>query len=120
QIGRYAEPYEPDCRTTPARARPRGRMKVLVVGSGGREHALCQALSRDPHVGTLVCAPGNAGTAAIAEPRPLDIGDPGAVADLAEAVRADLTVIGPEAGLVTGAADDLRARGLRCFGPSAA
>lgn len=95
-------------------------MKVLVVGSGGREHALCRALSRDPKVDALVCAPGNAGTAAIAEAHPLDVADPGAVADLAEAVRADLTVIGPEAGLVTGAADELRARGLRCFGPSAA
>ncbi|MBX6388342.1 MAG: phosphoribosylamine--glycine ligase [Frankia sp.] len=95
-------------------------MKVLVVGSGGREHALCRALARDPAVSALVCAPGNAGTAAIAEPRPLDVADPDAVADLAEAVGAELTVVGPEVPLVLGAADELRARGLPCFGPSAA
>ncbi|WP_322762792.1 phosphoribosylamine--glycine ligase [Frankia sp. Cr2] len=95
-------------------------MKVLVVGSGGREHALCRALSRDPAVGALVCAPGNAGTAQLAQPRPLDVADPDAVADLAEAVQADLTIIGPEVPLVAGAADELRVRGLRCFGPTAA
>ncbi|ABD13716.1 phosphoribosylamine--glycine ligase [Frankia casuarinae] len=95
-------------------------MKILVVGSGGREHALCRALARDPRVGSLVCAPGNAGTAELAEPRPLDVADPDAVADLAEAVGADLTVIGPEMPLVTGAADEIRARGLAVFGPSAA
>ncbi len=95
-------------------------MKVLVVGSGGREHALCLALSLDPAVTSLVCAPGNAGTADLAEPRPLDVSDPDAVADLAEAVHADLTIIGPEVPLVAGAADEVRARGLRCFGPSAA
>ncbi|WP_322755461.1 phosphoribosylamine--glycine ligase [Frankia sp. Cas3] len=95
-------------------------MKVLVVGSGGREHALCRALSRDPAVGALVCAPGNAGTAQLAQPRPLDVADPDAVANLAEAVQADLTIIGPEVPLVAGAADELRVRGLRCFGPTAA
>ncbi|MCK9929981.1 phosphoribosylamine--glycine ligase [Frankia sp. Mgl5] len=95
-------------------------MKVLVVGSGGREHALCRALARDPNVGSLVCAPGNAGTAELAEPRPLRVDDPDAVAALAESVRADLTVIGPEVPLVAGAADEIRARGLRAFGPSAA
>jgi phosphoribosylamine--glycine ligase len=95
-------------------------MKVLVVGSGGREHALCRALARDPGVGSLVCAPGNAGTAAIAEPRAVDVADPDAVADLAEEVRADYTVIGPEGPLVAGVADTLRNRGLPVFGPSAA
>ncbi|AEH11639.1 MULTISPECIES: phosphoribosylamine--glycine ligase [Protofrankia] len=95
-------------------------MKVLVVGSGGREHALCRALSRDPAVSSIVCAPGNAGTADLAEPRPLDVGDPDAVAALAQSVQADLTIIGPEVPLVAGAADELRARGLTCFGPSAA
>lgn len=95
-------------------------MKILVVGSGGREHALCRVLARDPAVSALVCAPGNAGTADLAEPRALDVGDPDAVADLAEAVRADLTIIGPELPLVSGAGDELRARGLPCFGPSTA
>ena len=95
-------------------------MKVLVIGSGGREHALCRALARDPNVDALVCAPGNAGTAQIAEPRPVRVDDPDAVADLAEAVGADLTVIGPEAPLVAGAADEIRARGMQVFGPSAA
>jgi phosphoribosylamine--glycine ligase len=95
-------------------------VKILVVGSGGREHALCRVLARDPAVSALVCAPGNAGTADLAEPRALDVGDPDAVADLAEAVGADLTVIGPELPLVSGAGDELRARGLPCFGPSTA
>ena len=95
-------------------------MRVLVVGGGAREHALCLALAADPAVTALVCAPGNAGTAAVAEPRPLDVVDPAAVAGLAEEVRADLVVVGPEAPLVAGVADAVRAAGIACFGPSAA
>jgi phosphoribosylamine---glycine ligase len=95
-------------------------LRVLVVGAGAREHALCVALRRDPSVDALACAPGNAGTAAIAESFPLDVTDPVAVADLAESWRADLVVIGPEVPLVAGAADACRARGLAVFGPSAA
>jgi phosphoribosylamine--glycine ligase len=95
-------------------------VKVLVVGSGGREHALCLALSRDPSVDTIVCAPGNAGTAALAENRPLEVSDPLAVADLAAEVGADLTIVGPEVPLVAGAVDELTARGLAAFGPTAA
>jgi phosphoribosylamine--glycine ligase len=91
-----------------------------VIGSGAREHALCLALSRDPAVRHLVCAPGNAGTARLAETRTVDPLDADAIADLADAVGADLTVIGPEAPLVNGAADAVRARGRACFGPSAA
>ncbi|HEY0168473.1 MAG TPA: phosphoribosylamine--glycine ligase [Jatrophihabitans sp.] len=93
-------------------------MRVLVVGSGAREHALCLSLAADPAVTALICAPGNAGTATIAEHRGLDASDPAAVAALAVDVRADLVVIGPEAPLVAGAADAVRAAGIACFGPS--
>jgi phosphoribosylamine--glycine ligase len=95
-------------------------MKVLVVGSGGRESALCAALARDPHVDALACAPGNPGTAEIAESHPVDIGDPVAVAELAQRLGADLTVIGPEAPLVDGVVDALIERELAAFGPTAA
>ncbi|MDQ1744073.1 MAG: phosphoribosylamine---glycine ligase [Pseudonocardiales bacterium] len=94
-------------------------MRVLVVGSGAREHALCLALAADPAVTALICAPGNAGTASVAEHRPLNATDPVAVAALATEVAADLVVIGPEAPLVAGAADAVRAAGIACFGPSA-
>jgi len=94
-------------------------MRVLVVGSGAREHALCLALAADPAVTALICAPGNAGTANVAEHRPLNVTDPAAVAALAGQVAADLVVIGPEAPLVAGAADAVRAAGIACFGPSA-
>jgi phosphoribosylamine--glycine ligase len=95
-------------------------VKVLVVGGGGREHALCLGLARDPEVRELHAAPGNAGIASIARLHPLDVTDPGAIADLAESLGADLVVIGPEGPLVAGAADTVRARGIACFGPSAA
>ena len=95
-------------------------MRVLVLGSGGREHALCLALAADPSVTALVCAPGNAGTAAVAEQRGVDVTDPAAVAVLAREFAADLVVIGPEAPLVAGVADEVRAAGIACFGPSAA
>jgi phosphoribosylamine--glycine ligase len=94
-------------------------VRVLVIGSGAREHALCLALRRDPAVRHVVCAPGNAGTATVAETRHVDPLDPAAVADLADAVDADLTIVGPEAPLVAGVADAVRARGRACFGPSA-
>jgi phosphoribosylamine--glycine ligase len=94
-------------------------VRVLVVGSGAREHALCLALAADPAVTSLVCAPGNAGTAAVAEQRGVDATDPAAVAGLAHELAADLVVIGPEAPLVAGVADAVRAAGIACFGPSA-
>ncbi|HEY4624739.1 MAG TPA: phosphoribosylamine--glycine ligase, partial [Blastococcus sp.] len=93
-------------------------MRVVVIGSGAREHALCVALSSDPAVSALACAPGNAGTRAVAEPLAVPVGDPEAIAALAVEWRADLVVIGPEVPLVAGAADAVRDAGIACFGPS--
>ena len=93
-------------------------MRVVVIGSGAREHALCVALSSDPAVSALACAPGNAGTRAVAEPLAVRVGEPEAIAALAVEWRADLVVIGPEVPLVAGAADAVRDAGIPCFGPS--
>ena len=90
---------------------------VLVVGSGGREHALAWALARSPLVGTVLVAPGNAGTPGTQ--RLPDPGDVDAFADAAVALGTDLIVIGPEAPLVAGLADACRARGLLVYGPDA-
>ncbi|GAA3218600.1 phosphoribosylamine--glycine ligase [Pseudonocardia petroleophila] len=95
-------------------------MRVLVVGSGAREHAILIALAQDPGVTALACAPGNAGTASVAEQRGIDVVDPAAVTALAAEWRADLVVIGPEVPLVAGVADAVRAAGIACFGPGAA
>ncbi|MET8014507.1 phosphoribosylamine--glycine ligase [Streptomyces sp. NPDC005271] len=94
-------------------------MKVLVIGSGAREHALCRALSLDPDVTALHCAPGNAGIAEVAELHAVDALDGAAVADLAASLKAELVVVGPEAPLVAGVADAVRERGIPAFGPSA-
>jgi len=93
-------------------------MKILVIGSGGREHALCWKLKQSPHTTALFCAPGNAGIAEIAACLPADTGDAGSLANLAEAVKADLTIVGPEAPLVVGIHEAFQARGLRLVGPS--
>jgi phosphoribosylamine--glycine ligase len=95
-------------------------VRVLVVGSGGREHALAWALSRDSGVEELHAAPGNPGIAALATCHPVRADDHAAIASLAGELRADLVVVGPEAPLVAGLADDLRQRGIAVFGPSAA
>ncbi|MEV0491103.1 phosphoribosylamine--glycine ligase [Streptomyces atratus] len=93
-------------------------MKVLVIGGGAREHALCRSLSLDPDVTALYCAPGNAGIADVAELHPVDALDGAAVARLATELGAGLVVVGPEAPLVAGVADAVRAAGIPCFGPS--
>ncbi|MFV2121532.1 phosphoribosylamine--glycine ligase, partial [Streptomyces sp. Act-28] len=93
-------------------------MKVLVIGGGAREHALCRSLSLDPDVTALHCAPGNAGIAEVAELHQVDALDGAAVARLAGDLEADLVVVGPEAPLVAGVADAVRAAGIPCFGPS--
>ncbi|WP_109525618.1 MULTISPECIES: phosphoribosylamine--glycine ligase [Nocardia] len=94
-------------------------MRVLVIGSGAREHALVLALRKDPAVTALVAAPGNAGIAQHAQTRAVDPSSGEAVAALAVEVKADLVVIGPEVPLVLGVADAVRAAGIACFGPSA-
>ena len=93
-------------------------MKVLVIGGGAREHALCRSLSLDPDVSALHCAPGNAGIAEVAELHPVDAMDGAAVARLATELEAGLVVVGPEAPLVAGVADAVRGAGIPCFGPS--
>ncbi|HEY7146033.1 MAG TPA: phosphoribosylamine--glycine ligase [Streptosporangiaceae bacterium] len=95
-------------------------MRVLVLGSGGREHALVRALRRDSAVTELHAAPGNPGIAGLAQLHPVTPTDPAGVRDLAAATGADLVVVGPEAPLVAGVADALRAAGISCFGPDAA
>ncbi|MGW4098793.1 phosphoribosylamine--glycine ligase [Mycobacterium sp. NPDC004974] len=93
-------------------------MRVLVIGSGAREHALLLALRRDPQVDELAVAPGNAGTQSIADQYDVDITSGEAVVKLAERLESDLVVIGPEVPLVLGVADAVRAAGIACFGAS--
>ena len=93
-------------------------MKTLVIGTGGREHALALALSRDPGVTEVHAAPGNPGVAAVATLHEVDPLDGEAVAALATSIGAELVVVGPEAPLVAGVADAVRAVGIACFGPS--
>jgi phosphoribosylamine--glycine ligase len=93
-------------------------MRVLVIGSGAREHALLLALRADPQVTSLAIAPGNAGTARLAEQYDVDVASAQDVVALAREVAADLVVIGPEVPLVVGVADAVRAAGIACFGPS--
>jgi phosphoribosylamine---glycine ligase len=95
-------------------------MKILVIGSGGREHAIAWKLSQSPHTSQLYCAPGNAGISEIASCSPVDVSDPHQIASLAESLGAEMTIIGPEVPLVAGVADTFASRRLRLVGPSAA
>ncbi len=93
-------------------------MKILVVGSGGREHALCWKLKQSPGLTDLYCAPGNAGTSRLGENVSIEADDTGRLLDFARSRRIDLTVIGPEAPLVSGIVDEFEAAGLLAMGPS--
>jgi phosphoribosylamine---glycine ligase len=95
-------------------------VRVLLLGTGGREHALAVALAADPTVTGLVCAPGNPGMATVGTIAQVDLTDPSAIAALAVDTDADLVVVGPEVPLVAGAADAVRAKGIACFGPTQA
>ncbi|NNE43337.1 MAG: ATP-grasp domain-containing protein [Gemmatimonadetes bacterium] len=94
-------------------------MNVLILGSGGREHALAWAVAKSPSCSRLLVAPGNPGTARIAENVALDPASPDAVSALARQEEVDLVIVGPEAPLVAGVADRLRADGVDVFGPGA-
>ena len=93
-------------------------MKILIIGSGGREHALAWSFARSPRVSAVYCAPGNAGIEAVATSIDLDTTDHAALVDFARQEGIGLTVVGPEAHLSRGIVDDFRAAGLRIFGPS--
>jgi len=95
-------------------------MKVLILGSGGREHALAWAVARSPRVTQIVCAPGNGGMAQIARCVPLNLKDVAATVRFVEAERPDFTIVGPELPLSLGVVDELQARGFRVFGPTRA
>jgi phosphoribosylamine---glycine ligase len=95
-------------------------MKVLVVGSGGREHALCWAIAASPLVDKLYCAPGNAGIAADAECVPIGVMDTDGLVAFCRSEQIDFVVVGPEAPLVAGLADALEGAGIATFGPSGA
>jgi phosphoribosylamine--glycine ligase len=95
-------------------------MKILVVGNGGREHALVWKIRQSPLVKEVYCAPGNAGIAELADCVPIDTTNIVEVADFAQTIKADLTVVGPELPMVLGVGDEFRRRGLSIFCPSRA
>jgi phosphoribosylamine---glycine ligase len=95
-------------------------MKVLVIGGGGREHAICWALRKSKRVTEVVCAPGNAGIAETARCVPVDVGNLAEMVAVVEAERPELTVVGPELPLSLGVVDELMRRGFRVFGPQQA
>src|SRR4051812_13899330 len=95
-------------------------MRVLVIGSGAREHALVARLADEPGVSWIICAPGNPGIAAVASTIAANMSDPDALLDLAERERVDFAVVGPELPLSVGVADRFAAAGRPLFGPTAA
>src|SRR5574342_186847 len=95
-------------------------MKVLVVGNGGREHALVWKIRQSPLVKEVFCAPGNAGITPLADCVPIDPPSIVEMADFAQTIKADLTVIGPELPMVLGIADEFQRRGLTIFAPTRA
>jgi phosphoribosylamine--glycine ligase len=95
-------------------------VKLLLIGSGGREHALAWKLTQSPLLDRLYCAPGNAGIADIADCIDLDVSNHAAVARFCKETAIDLVVIGPEVPLVAGLVDDLERLGIKVFGPSKA
>jgi phosphoribosylamine---glycine ligase len=106
------------CRETPKIRARKGHMRVLVVGQGGREHAICWKLRQSPLVKELYAAPGNAGIASVADCVAIGVADIIELADFAEKLKIDLTVVGPELPLVLGIVDEFQKRGLTIFGPS--
>ena len=92
-------------------------MKVLVIGAGGREHALCWKLRQSPHLSELYCAPGSAGIAAVADRVPIAVDEVLKLAEFAADLKIDLTVVGPELPLSLGIVDEFQSRGLKIFGP---
>ena len=95
-------------------------MRILVVGNGGREHALVWKIRQSPLVKEVYCAPGNAGIAELADCIPIDVSNTVEVADFAQTIKADLTVVGPELPMVLGIGDEFARRGLSIFCPSRA
>ena len=95
-------------------------MNVLLLGSGGREHALAMALAKSPLLETLFVAPGNPGMASLGQAVVLDLADHSAIASFCKAMSIDLVVVGPEAPLVAGIINHLTAAGIKAFGPSKA
>ena len=93
-------------------------MKVLVIGSGGREHALAWAIRKSPRVSEVVCAPGNAGIARVARCVPVDVADLHTMVDLVAKEQPGMVVIGPELPLSLGLAGEMKRRGLAVFGPT--
>src|ERR1700690_617755 len=95
-------------------------MNILVIGSGGREHALCWKIKQSPKVKRLYCAPGNGGIAQIAECVDIKVDDVELLLQYAQRKKMDLTIVGPEASLVAGVVDAVASKGLKIFGPSKA